>query len=85
MSEGLAGKVAIVTGAARGLGRSIALRLARAGPDVAIVDLDLLGAKRWNEELSVPLRRFGQPEDVAKAVEFLAGEISSHMHAGDGS
>ena len=48
----LAGRVAIVTGAARGIGRGIALRLARAGADVAIADLDLDGAKAWGEELT---------------------------------
>ncbi len=35
----LAGKAAIVTGAARGIGRAIALRLAQEGADVAIADL----------------------------------------------
>ena len=40
------GQVAIVTGAATGIGEAIARRLAAAGVVVAIVDLDLEGAQR---------------------------------------
>ncbi len=36
MSKSLAGKIAFVTGAARGIGRAIALKLAEAGCDVAV-------------------------------------------------
>src|SRR5580765_7739235 len=36
MSESLAGKIAFVTGGSRGIGKSIALKLAQAGCDVAI-------------------------------------------------
>jgi NAD(P)-dependent dehydrogenase (short-subunit alcohol dehydrogenase family) len=36
----LSGRVALVTGAAQGLGRSIALGLAQAGADLALLDLE---------------------------------------------
>lgn len=50
----LEGKVAVVTGAARGLGRAYALRLARLGADVAVVDIDLGSAAEFGEALSAP-------------------------------
>lgn len=61
----LEGKVAIVTGAARGLGRAYALRLARLGVDVAVLDVDLQGAAKWGEKLSAAtvvdeIRAFGR-------------------------
>lgn len=52
MHEPLKGKVAVVTGAARGLGRAYALRLARLGADVVIADLNLQAAARIGEELT---------------------------------
>lgn len=48
----LTGRVAVVTGAARGIGRACALRLARSGADVVVLDRDLGGAAQFGEELS---------------------------------
>ncbi|BCH23428.1 3-ketoacyl-ACP reductase [Mesorhizobium sp. L-8-10] len=48
----LSGKVAIVTGAARGLGRAYALRLAKLGANVVISDLNLGAAARIGEKLT---------------------------------
>src|SRR6185437_16448455 len=50
----LEGKAAVVTGAARGLGRAYALRLARLGADVAVVDIDLNAAAEFGESLTAP-------------------------------
>lgn len=50
MELNLAGKVAIVTGAARGIGRAIALTLGREGAKVVIDDIDLEAAKLVEEQ-----------------------------------
>jgi 3-oxoacyl-[acyl-carrier protein] reductase len=42
---GIEGKIAIVTGAAQGIGRAIAETLAGAGADVAVVDMDVARAQ----------------------------------------
>ena len=47
----LQGKNALVTGGASGIGRSICLRLARDGADVAVFDIDLAGAEKVVEEI----------------------------------
>ena len=48
----LDGKIAFVTGGARGIGKSIASALAEAGAHIAIVDLDLEEAKKACAEIS---------------------------------
>ncbi|WP_328999448.1 SDR family NAD(P)-dependent oxidoreductase [Kribbella sp. NBC_00709] len=53
----IAGKVAIVTGAAVGIGRAIAQRLAAAGASVVVADIDVEGGRR-TAELIGPSARF---------------------------
>jgi 2-hydroxycyclohexanecarboxyl-CoA dehydrogenase len=69
----LAGKVAIVTGAASGIGHAIALGLARAGAAVAVVDLNEGGAR---ETARVIEKEGGRARawraDVARKVEIDA-------------
>ena len=43
--KGLEGKVAVVTGAAGGIGQAVSLRLADEGAQVVVVDLDEAAAK----------------------------------------
>ena len=47
----LQGKVAIVTGAARGIGRAIAERYVREGASVVVADLNEQGAKSAAAEI----------------------------------
>jgi len=47
----LAGQVAIVTGAGRGIGRATALELARMGADIVVAELDRDGAERTAAEV----------------------------------
>ena len=61
----LAGRTAIVTGAATGIGEAIATRLAEAGATVAVVDLNLPGAQQVAGAL--PNASFAIEADVAVA------------------
>ena len=75
----LNGKIALVTGAAQGIGRGIALRLAKDGADVAIVDInaDKMAAVAVEiEELGRKVTTFkadvGNRAEVYAAVEHVA-------------
>ena len=47
----LAGKVALVSGAAQGMGRAMALALAEAGADLLLVDLNSAGGEKTAEDI----------------------------------
>jgi len=72
MSEGkLSGKVALVTGGARGLGRGYALRLAKLGANVAIVDRNLKGAEVYEFERGLMTAETVMAECEALGVEAI--------------
>jgi len=77
----LAGRVAIVTGAARGLGAAIAERLAVEGAKVALVDRDLAGAEQAAQRLTAKgLKAFAGAVDVADeaSVKAMVDAVVAH-------
>jgi NAD(P)-dependent dehydrogenase (short-subunit alcohol dehydrogenase family) len=80
--ETFKGRVAIVTGGGRGIGKGIAMRLAEAGADVVIGDVDRIHAEQTADELE---KRLGsaiavqvdvtQEDSIADAVKIVLKEF----------
>ena len=69
----LAGQVAIVTGAGRGIGRATALELARMGADIVVAELDRTGADKTAAEVQgLGRKALVIPTDVTRRTDLLA-------------
>jgi len=76
MSEGkLAGKVALITGGARGLGRGYALHLAKLGADIAVIDRNLKAAEVYEFERELMTAQNVMAECEALGVRALGLEV----------
>lgn len=78
----LAGRVAVVSGAAQGLGQATALALAQHGSDAALVDRNLAGAEATAERIRGLGRRavaFGTDVSAPDAVDELFRRVDSEF------
>jgi NAD(P)-dependent dehydrogenase (short-subunit alcohol dehydrogenase family) len=78
----LTGRVALVSGAARGLGRAMALALAEAGADLVLADVNSAGVQQTAAEITALGRRaapatcdVGEPEQVRALFARLDREL----------
>ncbi len=93
MDKPLTGKVAFVTGSGRGLGRTMADKLASLGADVAIHDIDAAGPAKYGEAESLDevaqaigrhgtrvtsvLGNIGDPDAVAGMARTIGAELGA--------
>jgi len=77
--RGLSGRVALVTGGARGIGRAICERLAAEGAKVAIADIDGDGAKKTASEIGRGTQGIRLDVTDSSSVRAGVGEAIAHF------
>lgn len=78
--KNFSGKLSVITGAASGIGRALAIKLAARGSDLALADIDNSGLEVTREKLAgTGVRCTTQVVDVAdrKAVDGFARDVAS--------
>lgn len=73
----LKGKSALITGSGRGIGREIAIKLAQAGADIGISDIDLATAQATSDEI----KQMGRRSIALKANVSVQADVTA-MFAG---
>ena len=79
LSRSVAGRVAIVTGAASGMGRATALLLASEGAKVAVTDLDLAACEAVAAEAGPNAKAFALDVADGEAIKATVAAIAAHF------
>ena len=79
LSRSVAGRVAIVTGAASGMGRATALLLAREGAKVAVTDLDPAACEAVAAEAGDGARAFALDVSDGEAIKRVVADVAAHF------
>jgi 3-oxoacyl-[acyl-carrier protein] reductase len=79
LSRSIAGRVAIVTGAASGMGRATALLLASDGAKVAVTDLDLAACEAVAADAGAGAKAFALDVADGEAIKRTVAAIADHF------